>query len=336
MRQGNSTLPSGLVLELVWDEVFLALNSKQGAAVNRPHREVFRSVDMTAEIFENESSSMNVVRDPLRLASAASTRPCAAPPRALLFSSVGDQCLNVVREHWLAEPGAKDFDVALTFYKDISSPVFTELQSFVAGKDSVELQHSPGMKWPNFRKWIQNNGGAAEIASRYDYVWVVDDDVRLHTTQINRFFSILRENPNVEFACPSFDSASDGVWRYFDMHDPKYKLRFTDFVECTAPVIKSSWLVDPQFARVLRAVRTGCFIDFCFFPATGRRKDAVAIIDAVQCHHPPRGEDAPSEMRQLQRWEDHKEDDVHFEHEGVPRDWYWFRQPIVFGGVLVD
>ena len=68
----------------------------------------------------------------------------------------------------------------------------------------------------------------------------------------------------------------------------------------------------------------GCFIDFCFHPAAGGAKDVVAaawmhpifpsldaswdpaicqswqVIDAVQCHHPPRTVDYPSEMRQVQ------------------------------------
>lgn len=297
--------------------------------------------DASAELLSVGGSTAAFAAKGLRLESAggellpaAGTSPRSV--RGLLFSSVGSQCLSVVQDHWLAMPSQMEFDVVLVFYKEASSRVFKELSLVADMHANVHVQHSPGMKWPNFMKWMALQGGPTELVAKYDYVWVVDDDVRLHTLEINRMFRILREHAEIQFACPSFDAGSDGVWRYFDGHNPQYKLRYTDFVECTAPVLKASMLLDPGFGRCLQAVRTGCFIDFCFFPATGRRKDAVAILDAVQCHHPPRGPDAPSEMRQVKRWEDHKEDDVFFEQAGVPREWYWFRQPQVFGGVPAE
>ncbi|CAE7791633.1 unnamed protein product [Symbiodinium microadriaticum] len=181
-------------------------------------------------------------------------------------------------------------------------------------------------KWPNFRWWLEGQGGASAVAAKYDYIWVVDDDVRLPTHEIAKMFDILREHSKIEVACPSFDKGSDGVWRFFDGHDPRFKLRFTNFVECTAPILKSTMLQNPRFQPCLRAVRTGCFIDFCFHPAAGGGADVVAVIDAVQCHHPPRTADHPSEMRQVQAWHDHKNDDVLFEKEGVPKEW-WSIEP---------
>lgn len=259
--------------------------------------------------------------------------PGRSRPRGLVFSSVGSQCLRVVRDHWLRAPSAAEFDVALVFYKDPTSDVYRELEELERSIPSVELHLNAGMKWPNFRHWIEKRGGVAALAGEYDYVWVVDDDVRLPTSEINQLFDVLREHPEIKFACPSFDAGSDGVWRYFDGHDARYKLRYTDFVECTAPVLKTTMLLDAGFDRCLRAVRTGCFIDFCFFPAAGSREDGVAIIDAVQCHHPPRGPEVPSEMRQVKPWEDHKEDDIFFEAEGVPKEWWWWRKPRIFGGI---
>eukprot|EP00913_Durusdinium_trenchii_P019471 g18304.t2 len=58
---------------------------------------------------------------------------------------------------------------------------------------------------------------------------------------------MIREHSQIAFACPSFDKGSDGVWRFFDGHDPRWKLRYTNFVECTAPVLKSSMLLDARF-----------------------------------------------------------------------------------------
>lgn len=188
------------------------------------------------------------------------------------------------------------------------------------------------MKWPNFVRWIDGFGGSTAVVGVYDYIWFVDDDVRLDTERINRLFALMRSHDELEFACPSFDALSDGVWRCFDGHAPGYELRYTDFVECTAPVLKASMLLDPVFDRCLRATRTGCFLDFCFHPVSGARDDSVAIIDAVQCHHPPRGPDTPSEMRAVQAWHDHRHDAVYFEEAGLPKDWWWYRNPRILGG----
>eukprot|EP00928_Gymnodinium_smaydae_P025101 TRINITY_DN20107_c0_g1_i2.p1 TRINITY_DN20107_c0_g1~~TRINITY_DN20107_c0_g1_i2.p1 ORF type:complete len:465 (-),score=54.28 TRINITY_DN20107_c0_g1_i2:77-1471(-) len=292
------------------------------------------STDGSMRLLRSADASLRLVQgSPLRTA-AMSQRS----RRGLVFSSVGSQCLPVVRDHWLRSPSKMEFDVALVFYKDASSEVFAQLEEVCRELDGVELLQREGMKWPNFRYWMDLHGGRDSLLSAYDYVWVVDDDVRLETTEINQLFDLLREHSEISVACPSFDAGSDGVWRFFDGHDPRYKLRYTNFVECTAPVLKTSFIVSPMFAPCLRAVRTGCFLDFCFYHAAGGRKDAVAVIDAVQAHHPPRGENEPSEMRQVQAWHDHRQDDVLFEREGVPKEWWAveprFFQPQVFGGIL--
>ena len=78
------------------------------------------------------------------------------------------------------------------------------------------------------------------------------------------------------------------------------------------------------------------------------------VLDAIQCHHPPRTADYPSEMRKVQAfthyvilfdvqkdWLEHKNDDVFFQEaltvkawmqllqEGVPREW-WAIEPRFF------
>lgn len=255
------------------------------------------------------------------------------PRRGLLFSSVGSQCLPVVRDSWLVKPDEAQFDVALVHYKEPGSKVYRGLQELARSHDFVELHQNQDMKWPNFRHWLELKGGAAAVVAQYDYIWVVDDDVRMPTGEINKFFALLRQHEEVSIACPSFDAQSDGVWRYFDGHDPRFNIRYTDFVECTAPAVKASILLDPLFMRCLQTVQTGCFLDFCFHPVSGGGLQSVAIVDAVKCHHPPRGADAPSEMREVMPWEDHKQDMKLFQQAGLPKDWWWWRKPCVFGGI---
>lgn len=312
---------SGLLLELRWIVV------GAGALVSS---DVFVSPDGLADTFIAGPSMLK------RVGGEAIPLQGLYPEkrRALVFSSTGSQCLPVVRDTWLRSPSAVRFDVVLVFYKDTDSQVWRDLEDLQRSHSFLQLHHHKEMKWPNFVRWMDIEGGVSVIAARYDYVWVVDDDVRLPTDSINDMFDILRANDGIQFACPSFDAESDGVWRYFDAHDSRYKLRYTDFVECTAPVIKTSMLLDSTFERCLRATRTGCFLDFCFHAVSGARDDAIAIVDAVQCNHPPRGPDMPSEMRELVPWSDHKQDAVHFERAGLLKDWWWYRKPRVIRGVL--
>eukprot|EP00419_Tripos_fusus_P001107 CAMPEP_0172685452 /NCGR_PEP_ID=MMETSP1074-20121228/20244_1 /TAXON_ID=2916 /ORGANISM="Ceratium fusus, Strain PA161109" /LENGTH=427 /DNA_ID=CAMNT_0013504605 /DNA_START=352 /DNA_END=1635 /DNA_ORIENTATION=- len=311
----------------------VTINHIAGATLHTTSAVPERSASMPVE---NSHSSAQLL--PLPQSPSSVSTP-VSPMRGLLFSSVGTQCMPVV-QGWLESSTIRDFDVALVFYGDPNSLILAALRELTSAQQGVEVLENKGMKWPNFRHWLELHGGAEAVAARYDYIWIVDDDVRLPTSGVSRMFEILRQHSEISFACPSFDAGSDGVWRSFDGHDPRWKLRYTNFVECTAPVLKSSMLLDPLFQPCLRAVRTGCFIDFCFHPAAGGRVDAVAIIDAVQCHHPPRTPDAPSEMRRVQAWHDHKKDDIFFEREGVPREWWAieprFFQPRVLGAIPAD
>jgi len=296
-------------------------------------KDVFIADNGDVDLFVAGTSVMRHVQGPRLLLGDLSPKS----RRSLVFSSVGNQCLPVVRDSWLSRHEIAGFDLAMVFYKDVGSEVYNDLLQLAAKHSSfVELHMHKGMKWPNFKHWAQLQGGYAALAARYDYIWIVDDDVRLSTEGINKLFSLLREHSEVDIASPSFDAASEGVWRYFDGHNPECILRYTDFVECTAPVIKTSLFLDPVFCKAIRAARTGCFLDFCFHATVGGARDALAIIDAVQCHHPPRDEDMPSEMRAVQPWEDHRQDDVHFENEGLPKDWWWYRRPQVYSCLRRD
>lgn len=304
-----------------------------------PEKTVLRADENGAQSFSSPGVKLEFVAGENLRGKVENSKAARATSRGLVFSSVGNQCLPVV-ESWLQDPSAADFDVALVFYKEPDSPVLQKLKELAAEVAGMQVFQHEGMKWPNFRYWLELQGGAAEVAATYDYIWVVDDDVRLPTNGICRMFETLREHSQIAFASPSFDKESDGVWRFFDGHHPGCKLRYTNFVECTAPILKSSMLLDPRFQPCLRAVRTGCFIDFCFHPAAGGATDVVAVIDAVQCHHPPRTADYPSEMRQVQDWLEHKNDDILFEQEGVPRDWWAieprFFQPKVLGAIPAE
>eukprot|EP00397_Hematodinium_sp_SG-2012_P044511 GEMP01049737.1.p1 GENE.GEMP01049737.1~~GEMP01049737.1.p1 ORF type:complete len:147 (+),score=38.66 GEMP01049737.1:613-1053(+) len=135
---------------------------------------------------------------------------------------------------------------------------------------------------------------------------------------INVLFDTLREYPDVDFASPSFSHDSAGVWRYFDRQDTQCALRYTNFVECSAPVIATRMLVDPLFQACLRAANTGCFLDFCFGSL-----GTCAVVDTARCHHPERDSAMDTHVPRTQ----HQDDSARFAH--LPRSIWWWRDPAV-------
>eukprot|EP00469_Lotharella_globosa_P003812 CAMPEP_0167800846 /NCGR_PEP_ID=MMETSP0111_2-20121227/18030_1 /TAXON_ID=91324 /ORGANISM="Lotharella globosa, Strain CCCM811" /LENGTH=130 /DNA_ID=CAMNT_0007696295 /DNA_START=27 /DNA_END=416 /DNA_ORIENTATION=- len=84
------------------------------------------------------------------------------PNRFLVFSSVGNKCLQAVRDNWLRHPEQAIFDVVLVFYAATArNEVFKTLQSMQRSRE----RRSPGeggarkgYKWPNFKWWLESKG----------------------------------------------------------------------------------------------------------------------------------------------------------------------------------
>mmetsp|Transcript_35568 Transcript_35568/g.65899 ORF Transcript_35568/g.65899 Transcript_35568/m.65899 type:complete len:103 (-) Transcript_35568:277-585(-) len=91
--------------------------------------------------------------------------------------------------------------------------------------------------------------------------------------------------------------------------------------------------MQPTFRKCLKAVRSGCYFDFCFFAAVEYSKKAIAIIHASKCHHPYRGKGRESELvaNMGVEWKDHWKDMESFDAAGVARKVYWWRNPEHFG-----
>lgn len=156
--------------------------------------------------------------------------------------------------------------------------------------------------WPLPRphgRYIEQVGGAARLCERYDFVFCVDDDIRMGPGAIRTLVAEARQR-HLLFASPTYDAQSAGVWRYFDgVEQGQGRVRFTNFVENTAVLLSSQLFLQPVFRRCLAATLSGCYLDFCFWPCAGFREDKVAIIDAAVCHHPERQE--ASELEEVRR-----------------------------------
>merc|ERR1711862_992967 len=81
------------------------------------------------------------------------------PRRGLVFSSVGTQCVPVIRDTWLSNASTAAFDLVLIYYRDVASETFTKLQSLAKKHSFIELLVHRDLKWPNFKHWIGMKGG---------------------------------------------------------------------------------------------------------------------------------------------------------------------------------
>eukprot|EP00466_Bigelowiella_natans_P006968 jgi/Bigna1/130132/aug1.10_g4840 len=229
----------------------------------------------------------------------------------LVFSSVGNRCLEAVKNAWLSEPNVKIFDLVLVFYAATArNAVFRELRQYAQSIPGITLHVRKGY---------------------YSHIWVADDDLLMDTRAINRMFLTLAANPAIQIASPAFSSDSAGLWRFHDRHNPHFILRYTNFVECLGPVLSRAVLDNELFRRCLKATRTGYYLDSAFYPISGSSTSGMAIVDVAVCTHPERPEVEREMYKELADHE-HGQDYKFFDQNGIAREIYWFREPEYFGG----
>jgi len=201
--------------------------------------------------------------------------------RFLLFSSI-DTDRQAYRQ-WL-DGTYRNFDVVLYTYR--GEPTDTGADYCVSQK---------GFKFQNFYHF-------SKICNifHYDAIWIPDDDIQVSTKDINTLFEIFHNN-QLSLAQPSYDEDSSSSWK-LAFEDADYKLRYTNFVENGVVLMsrKALNICLPSF----RKIRSGWGADFLWPFQLGFPERGIAIIDAVQCHHPKSQSTLDESMpRLLHRWD---------------------------------
>jgi len=185
-------------------------------------------------------------------------------PKHLVFSSVGDR--NSVQT-WISDPSKKNFDLAIYYYGEKDKPEF----------DAELIVKRKGLKFDNFYHYLKHN----EI-SQYESIWVVDDDIVIDTTSINKMFFLFSKY-KLWLAQPSFIDGSSISWD-ITKKNPDRILRFTNFAENGVAIFSKHIL--PKLDETFKDARTGFGIDLIWPYLLGYPKNKIAIIDAVSCSHP--------------------------------------------------
>lgn len=171
--------------------------------------------------------------------------------------------------------GDADFDLHLLIY-DGSYNKFCNDSDFVAC--------DAGYKMDMIYRYLHRH---PELFEKYEYFFLLDDDIVISTEDVNRLFSMMREY-QLKIAQPSL-VMSYYTYKHTAFH-PFYILRYTNFVEMMMPCFSRDALkaVLPTFEQKIR----WCGIEMHWPVLVGSNHKDMAIVDAVSAKH----------MRPVQSW----------------------------------
>jgi hypothetical protein len=188
--------------------------------------------------------------------------------KKLIISAVGD---NSFHKEWIsANP---DFDLILIYYGD-NHEIFSDYK-----KDALMCIKQKGQKYPLIKAFINDN---FELVSKYEYVWLPDDDVSISTDSLNNVFNIAKKY-DLYICQPSVISTDGKVSHKITRPRKCIKLRFTNFVEAMMPLFEVKTLLflydDFSFSE------SGWGLDVSWSHRLNYPTNKIGIIDEVSALH---------------------------------------------------
>lgn len=182
----------------------------------------------------------------------------------LVLGFVGDES---VHSNWISCRDKKEFDLALVYYG--SSPGrFEEDADFYFAKR--------GFKYWQLKEMAQLE--LANVLSKYDRVWLPDDDIDGDTQSINQLFQLC-EKHRLKVAQPAI---RNGELSYESFRcDSRFEVRYSPYVEVMCPVLRGDALMEalPTFHESI----SSWGLDWIWSKKCGYRE--MAIIDAAPMDH---------------------------------------------------
>ncbi len=185
-----------------------------------------------------------------------------APKKNLIISPVGAD--KSCHKTWIA--GQRSFDLMLVNYGDVPGRYREDAQYYFEIK---------GFKLEILKKAAQAH---REIVNRYDAVWLPDDDLLIHTSEINKMFEI--------FHAYELDIAQPSIKNNFLSH-PVLKrcfwtrLRYVSFIEMMCPLFSKESL--SEVLPIFDLTRSGWGIDILWSSLLKNKR--MAVIDQVGVVH---------------------------------------------------
>jgi hypothetical protein len=191
--------------------------------------------------------------------------PRGPSSRNLVFASAGDRG-NLRR--WLK--GRRDFDLWIVYYGERPDPL-RELADFYVRRRGSKFQNLQAcyQRWP-------------ERFAQYEAVMVLDDDIIINATSISSLFAIRREL-DLWALQPAFRLRGKISWDITRVR-PTARLRYTNFIEMTCPVIRRDKL--DAFMAVYDPELVGYGIDWWLLKSMGELEGRLAVVDHITCVNP--------------------------------------------------
>jgi hypothetical protein len=199
--------------------------------------------------------------------------------RFLVVVRAGDRSLH---PQWLAQAETRNWDLIVHYNGD-------DPQRYPTSGDGMLRIDSKGPKWPALHALLNHTRDAWR---EYDYIWIPDEDLAARGEDINRMFDLMAAL-GIELAQPSLSWESHAS-PVLTLHNPNFALRFSSFVEPTAPCFSRALLerVLPTFGETSIGVGLGyVWPRFLQNAAT-----QCAILDRIQVTHTRPADDQRAEM----------------------------------------
>jgi hypothetical protein len=201
----------------------------------------------------------------------------------LIFTSAGDSSnINL----WLE--GNTNFDLWICYYGDNDCNYEHEATYFTQRK---------GGKYQNLHFFIQQS---ENIFLAYDSILVMDDDIIINTNDINALFQ-LHSDYGLTLLQPAFDKTGK-ISHPITARKPFTKMRYTNFVEVTAPVFGAETLV--KFMKIYDPTVNATGVDWWFchiIDSNSNNHDAIAISDEIWCTNPHDLDKSNDGVREIDR-----------------------------------
>jgi hypothetical protein len=186
----------------------------------------------------------------------------------LIISAIGDGSRH---REWIS--GNPAFDLILIYYGGREN-IFHSY-----AKDALMCVKQKGQKFSLIKSFIDKN---PDLMSRYDYVWLPDDDISISADNLNKLFNMARTY-NLLICQPAVVSPHGRVSHKITKPVKDCKLRFTNFVEVMMPLfdVQTLLLVCDDFGLS----QSGWGLDATWSHRLNDPKDKIAVIDEITAVH---------------------------------------------------
>jgi hypothetical protein len=175
---------------------------------------------------------------------------------------------NSLHPQWLEGAAERAWDLIVSAYDPAAR--------FEHSPD-VKVVLQPGGKWDGLHTLF----AGSDLTSRYEYIWLPDDDIATTCADIDAIFAAMRSY-NLEIAQPALTWES-----YFShfafMQCPGFALRYTNTVEIMVPCLKAGLLA--QVVDDFHGSMSGFGMDSIWCRLSDDPRYKAAILDSVAVHH---------------------------------------------------